>query len=563
MKRPGLLFAMCIVAIAAAALVVRMPRLNLRPMHCDEAVQAVNCGKLFDAEVRKDYGAYRYDPEEYHGPTLNWLTLPALWLGGTHSFAESSQSDYRIVPVVFGAGLVLLLLLVADGLGRPAAVIAAVLTAASPAMVFYSRYYIHEMLLVFFTFATLGCAWRYVRSGAIGWAIAAGASLGLMHATKETWVLAAAAMVAGLLGAVVWTRLCAALGGTGCLPASAVPTGRQAARATLRLAPILAAAAVACLVSVALYSSFFTYWRGPVNSILTYATYLHRGGGGEHAHPWYYYLQLLVYPCPMCGYFWTEGLIVALAVVGFIAAAGTQAPSEPQRAFGRFLAFYTLALVLIYAAIPYKTPWCMLSFFHGMILLAGIGAWTMLRWMPGWLPKVLLCLLLAPEVAHLGWQCYTLNFRFPADSRNPYVYAHTTTDTVKLAEQVERLADASVEGRDMVIHVVTDENCWPLPWYLRQFKHVAYPRTVEDWCYWQEVDEWCFRQAITGWLDDPAEYLPASVLIVAPDVYPQIEPHLRAAYKPQGMRSLRPQVFVMVLVREDLWSRWESAQRAP
>jgi len=190
MNRPGLLLAVCIVAVAAAALAVRAPRLDLRPMHCDEAVQAVNCGKLFDAEVRADYGNWRYDPEEFHGPTLNWLTLPALWLKGTHSFAQSSEADYRIVPVVFGAGLVLLLLLVADGLGRPAAIIAAVLTAVSPAMVFYSRYYIHEMLLVFFTFATLGCAWRYVRSGSLGWALAAGASLGLMHATKETWVLA-------------------------------------------------------------------------------------------------------------------------------------------------------------------------------------------------------------------------------------------------------------------------------------------------------------------------------------------------------------------------------------
>jgi len=229
--------------------------------------------------------------------------------------------------------------------------------------------------------------------------------------------------------------------------------------------------------------------------------------------------------------------------------------------FARFLAFYTLALILLYAAIPYKTPWCMLSFFQGMILLAGIGAWTMLRWMPGWLPKVLLCLLLAPEVAHLGWQCYTLNFRFPADSRNPYVYAHTTTDTVKLADQVERLADASLDGHDMVIHVVTDENCWPLPWYLRQFKHVAYPRTVDDWCYWQEVDEWGFRLALAGWLDDPAQYLPPSLIIAATGVYPQIEPHLRAEYKPQGMRSLRPEVFVDVLVREDLWGRLESVQR--
>ena len=66
---------------------------------------------------------------------------------------------------IFGVGLILLLALVADGLGRRATVCAALLTAISPAMVFYSRYYIHEMLLVFFTAWTFVCFWRYANSG--------------------------------------------------------------------------------------------------------------------------------------------------------------------------------------------------------------------------------------------------------------------------------------------------------------------------------------------------------------------------------------------------------------
>ena len=72
---------------------------------------------------------------------------------------------------------------------------AGLLVAISPGMVFFSRYYIQETLLVFFTFAAIGCAWRWFRSGSPGWAAGAGASFGLMHATKETWILAAAAMM--------------------------------------------------------------------------------------------------------------------------------------------------------------------------------------------------------------------------------------------------------------------------------------------------------------------------------------------------------------------------------
>jgi len=66
--------------------------------------------------------------------------------------------------------LVLLLLLLIDGLGTAAAVYAAVLTAISAAMVFYSRYYIQEMLLVCFTFGAIVSGYRYTQSKNIVWA---------------------------------------------------------------------------------------------------------------------------------------------------------------------------------------------------------------------------------------------------------------------------------------------------------------------------------------------------------------------------------------------------------
>ena len=70
--------------------------------------------------------------------------------------AQTTETDYRIVPVVFGVGLIVLLWFLADGLGRGPAVLAGLFMAISPAMVFYSRYYIQEMLLVFFTLAAHG-----------------------------------------------------------------------------------------------------------------------------------------------------------------------------------------------------------------------------------------------------------------------------------------------------------------------------------------------------------------------------------------------------------------------
>ena len=73
-----------------------------------------------------------------------------------------ARAEAQQVPVAFGVGLILLLALLADGLSRAALCWAAFFTAISPAMVFYSRYFIHEMLLVFFTLVALAGGWRWL-----------------------------------------------------------------------------------------------------------------------------------------------------------------------------------------------------------------------------------------------------------------------------------------------------------------------------------------------------------------------------------------------------------------
>ena len=191
MKSPVTYLALLLL-VAAGALAFRLPRLADRPMHADEAVQAAVFRTLW-LERR-----YAYNPDEFHGPTLPYATLPSARLSGAATFAQTDEATYRVIPAVFGAGLVLLVWLLGDAVGRPAALCAAVLTALSPAMVFYSRYYIHETLLVFFTLAAIAAGWRYAQSGKLAWCLAAGACVGLMQATKETCVLVYLAMGIGL-----------------------------------------------------------------------------------------------------------------------------------------------------------------------------------------------------------------------------------------------------------------------------------------------------------------------------------------------------------------------------
>jgi len=448
------------------------------------------------------------------------------------------------VPVLFGAGLVLLVGLMWDGLGRAAALVAALFTAISPAMVYYSRYYIQEMLLVFFTFLALAAGWRYVRSRSVWWALVAGAAVGLMHATKETWILSVGAMLVALGLAWIWSRRTEP-------SAPAVhlrrirgvpPTGTRPAIVVWHLAGAVAAAAI---VSALFYSSFFKHPAGVLDSFRAYVTYLTRGGGDSiHVHPWHYYLGILALakdgawvgwsdlPSVLCGPgpIWTEGLILALAAVGVVAAATGKGVRGASLHLLRFLAIYTVVLTAVYSVIPYKTPWCALGFLHGMILLAGVGAVALVRWLRCLPLQALGCAVLAVGTVHLGWEAHRTAFRLHSDWRNPYAYAQTYPNVFRLIERVEDLAKVHPDGRRMLVKVISPENYWPVPWYLRRFERVGY------------------------WNAPPPD-ADAPVIIASAEIAEALDRRLRNQYQ-EALFGLRPGAFLVLYVQKDLWKAY-------
>src|ERR1051325_4290029 len=104
--------ALAMLLAIGGALALRLPKLDTRPLHNDEAVNAIKVSELWQ------HGRYAYDPDEYHGPTLHYATLPFLWLSGARTSDDFTDATLRIAPVVFGLGLILLLPLFSDGLGR-------------------------------------------------------------------------------------------------------------------------------------------------------------------------------------------------------------------------------------------------------------------------------------------------------------------------------------------------------------------------------------------------------------------------------------------------------------
>ncbi len=474
----GVLFSV----VVGCSLALRLPRLSERPMHGDEANQAVRTGLLLET------GTYHYDPTDHHGPVLYFAAWPICRLATSH-FAETHEWHYRLVPVCFS---VLTLLLMQGLVGRnrlfsthTGVLMATLFTALSPAMVYYSRFFIQETMFVTFLTGMLLCAVRYVSSrfgdaqnakspvteGA--WAVGFGAFAGLALATKETVVLSFAAAAVATVLACGWRRLWR----------------------VWRTRDVLLALASAGVVASVLFSSFFTYPHGVYDAIFsTVSAYLKRATAvPEHQHPWSFYLKILFCFKYGRGPLWSEAGLLMPALFALVTAfrplrvkAAVDGATSCHRRWVRFLVFYTLVLTLLYSAIPYKTPWCALSFLHGYILLAGVGIGAAVGWLQkrtvmcqvaGW---GVLVLFIGGLAYRHGAQACRACFKWPADPRNPYVYAHTGTDAMNLVAAIEKAAAAAAGYDTLIAIAVPTPDTWPLPWYLRAYKHVGY---------WTHVDQ--------------------------------------------------------------------------
>jgi len=536
--------------IVAGGASLRVVHLDNRPMHCDEAVHAIMFGDLLEQ------GRYVYNPREYHGPSLCYLTLPIVRLQGMDRLTGVSEIDLRLLPAVFGVLLIALVWLLRNELGTPATLLAAVLTACSPGLVFYSRYYIQEMLLAAFTFGAVVALWRVnvvcrqghepngnaawrqsgpARAGRIiAWLVVLGLCIGMMHASKETCVIAWFAI--GLAAAM---------------------TMRDLQRANWRHAvlTVLVVSLVAAFVSTLFFSSFLQNARGVVDSVATYLHYLQRAGGGgsagPHDHPWYAYLRWLFWQPIGDGGLGSETAVGVLALAGLFAAVTGWGIDRQRRDFARFVSVYTVTLLLVYSAMPYKTPWCAVGFLHGLALIAAIGGTALWTLSVGVAGRLTASVLIAAALVHLGWQAWQANFVAYDDPRNPYVYAPTTREVPLLVERLEQIAACHPDGLAMHVQVICpDDDYWPLPWYMRDFSRV-------------------------GWFRDVPSGPPAPVIVAQPALEGAIMEYLYVV-QPPGQRPLyfavendasdqpyhlRPFVPLRVFVQRELWETYQGQGR--
>jgi uncharacterized protein (TIGR03663 family) len=494
-------FILCL-AILIVAAILRLYDLNLVPLHHDEGVN----GNFLVRLVREGY--YHYDPANYHGPTLYYFAaaLPK-FLGAL--FSPDARDHYglttvaiRCVPAFFGLATIALIFTLRKNLGTIATLVAAFLLAVSPGAVYLSRYFIHETLFVFFTLGIVVGMIKYYESAQPFYLLAASVSAALLFATKETAIISVLVLLIALAITTVYRVVFQASGDKRSRAGNSSDDEAFLDKASgpVRLAIwILVAIALFVGVNVLFYSSFFSYAAG-INAAFKTFQFWTKTGQEAHVHPFATYLWWLMEQ---------ESPLLVLGGLGAVIAV-----LRPGKSMGLFSALWAFGLTAAYSLIAYKTPWLQLNFILPLALTAGVAVewvfealaeWQVsntLRWavVAGVLlvaigplagvARVMDEALYSPTpglVSALrettikwgtfipGFQTYDLNFvNYDNDNRYyVYVYAHTRRDTIKLVDEINKIAERTHQGDQTGITIVSPDY-WPLPWYLRDYKRVGY-----------------------------------------------------------------------------------------
>ena len=507
-------------SILLVAAVLRLYDLNLVPLHHDEGVN----GNFLVRLVRE--GAYRYDPANYHGPTLYYFSAIIPWVF-RFLFGPSAQNTYglttftiRLIPALFGLGTIWLVFVLRRRLGDLATLAAAGLLAISPGAVYLSRYFIHETLFVFFTLGIVVALLRFYDDGSPVYLILASISAALLFATKETAIISVGVLIIAFASTQIylWLR-------RGQHRASDYRSLSQLFRTLMDrggggralVAWSLIAVALFVAVNIVFYSSFFTnYPKGVSDSLATFQFWM-KTGSQAHVHPWSKYLK------------WLSDQELSLIILGTVGA--TLVVWKPKNALALFSALWAFGLIAAYSLIAYKTPWLILNFLVPLALIGGylfqfLGglAWIQLR-------ELIVVAVLSTAIS--GYHCIDLNFRnYDNDAESyVYVYAHTRREMLKLVDEINRIAKLSGHSGQTGITIVS-RDYWPLPWYLRDYSRVGYYGRIT------ETDE----SIIIASEDQRAEVLERFGFR-----YQQVSSGLNAA----GSYPLRPGVNLLLFVKKD------------
>lgn len=489
------------IGVFVTASFLRFDELAERPMHADEATGARIMAKRMEGQGGE------FNPKHYHGPLLADLTAPVCRVRGESSWAELSKGSLRFVTASAGLLVVLVPSLWRRKLGDVSALAAAGLLATSPLLVYFSRMFIHESLLVLCGALLMGLVLAFPRWGLPG------VVLGLMFAAKESFAISVLAWGAAV--GLLLLQDCRSLS-----KESVIGWIKQHGKGLAISAGAAAFTALLC------YTHGFTHLKGAVDAVKTYFVYETVSG---HDKPWNYYLELLALPQKLAGVWWYGTPVVLLAIYAYV-MSWTGKVEAVQRRWIHLLVYSAVFHLIIYSIFAYKTPWLACFPWALVCWLAGmafVNIGQRARWV-----QVLLVLFLAATIWTQGKQTRLACERLHSDARNPYAYVPTRPDLEKMEQWFGKLQ--AMEGGDRLNRVaVVGSGYWPLPWYLRSFEQVGY------------------------WAEAPVDLETYPLILMMPEQDAALGDRLDETHVPLP-RGLRDGVALQMYLSKEVWDQWMS-----
>ena len=432
-----------LIGLVVLGLALRLPGLADRPLHSDESVQG-----WFLLRLRYT-GVYRYDPANYHGPLMYFLAVVPTWLLGPGEVA------LRLPSALMGAGIPLLLWPARRAIGGLGVLVAGLLLVVAPAQVYFSRSFIQEIQLVFFTLLWAVALLRFCQRPGAGWSRTASLAAVGAFASKETAVITLACLAAG--GGLAW------LAGRPDEPARDLFGGIErgdvpgALRRGLKGHGEVGLLLFAVLL-VLLYSTFLTYPMGAARLFAGFVPWIEYGVTGRNqGHPMPWFWELLAET--VWHYRWGLAplLLLALAL---------------RSRVGLALTGWAATSFAVYSLIPYKTPWCVLQVELPLLLSFGWLAGEVARGATGWKRWVgvgiavagLLLPALLPVQGLLARSVDDLRGGWEYRDRT-YVYVQATRRTFELVADLAGLAAVDPEAAEAGLALVHAWPKHPVRWY--------------------------------------------------------------------------------------------------
>jgi uncharacterized protein (TIGR03663 family) len=196
------------VGVMGLGALLRFWGLGDKPLHHDESMHAFYSYLFARNPASYEYLPLLHGPFQFHAVGIFFALVLALeHLFGAATAAGNpwiNDTTARIVPALFGVGIVALPLGLRRELGKAGALIAALLLAVSPSFVYFSRFLREDIYFTFFMFAIVVCAVRFAHDRKLRWLVGCIVATVLAYATFEGTFIALAIFGSFLALLVVW-----------------------------------------------------------------------------------------------------------------------------------------------------------------------------------------------------------------------------------------------------------------------------------------------------------------------------------------------------------------------